>query len=79
MDRKTETQLRQEIAEVFDSRCKYAAFAGRVCNKCGRIHDGGLGGMVGGEQVSKAEEKAAEADELRKDAENWRNRHEVSK
>ena len=24
-------------------------------------------------------EKAAEADELRKDAENWRNRHEVSK
>ena len=114
--------------EVFDSHCNYASFAGRVCNKCGRIHDGGLGGMVGGEQVSKAEEKAAEADELRgklkisecgmaaavaegdrimidwqeqirktcaalkqrndaekerdelrKDAENWRNRHEVSK
>ena len=55
--------------EVFDSHCKYASFAGRVCNKCGRIHDGGLGGMVGGEQVSKAEEKAAEADELREDAE----------
>ena len=55
--------------EVFDSHCNYASFAGRVCNKCGRIHDGGLGGMVGGEQVSKAEEKAAEADELRKDAE----------
>ncbi len=52
--------------EVFDSHCNYASFAGRVCNKCGRIHDGGLGGMVGGEQVSKAEEKAAEADELRK-------------
>ena len=70
MDRKTENQLRQEIAEVwalldaeragraalirrieqeeqsvpvevFDSRCNYASFAGRVCNKCGRIHDGG--------------------------------------
>lgn len=27
--------------EVFDSRCNYASFAGRVCNKCGRIHDGG--------------------------------------
>lgn len=26
--------------EVMDSRCTYAAFAGRVCNKCGRIHDG---------------------------------------
>ena len=58
-----------EPVEVFDSRCNYASFAGRVCNKCGRIHDGGLGGMVGGEQVSKAEEKAAEADELRKYAE----------
>jgi len=58
--------------EVFDSHCNYASFAGRVCNKCGRIHDGGLGGMVGGEQVSKAEEKAAEADELRKDAERYR-------
>lgn len=40
-----------EPVEVFDSRCNYASFAGRVCNKCGRIHDGGLGGMVGGEQV----------------------------
>ena len=27
--------------EVFDSHCNYASFAGRVCNKCGRIHDGG--------------------------------------
>ncbi len=30
-----------EPVEVFDSRCNYASFAGRVCNKCGRIHDGG--------------------------------------
>ncbi len=41
--------------EVFDSHCNYASFAGRVCNKCGRIHDGG--------------KSVAEADELRKDAE----------
>lgn len=33
-----------EPVEVFDSRCNYAAFAGRVCNKCGRIHDGGKSG-----------------------------------
>lgn len=26
--------------EVSDSLCTYAAFAGQVCNKCGRIHDG---------------------------------------
>lgn len=107
--------------EVFDSHCNYASFAGRVCNKCGRIHDGGKSVAVVGEPVawvvntpirnlhfSKSEEiglggatqeplfrapthsipaadlatlreKAAEADELRKDAENWRNRHEVSK
>ena len=38
-----------------------AAFAGRVCNKCGRIHDGGLGGMVGGEQsVPKANQATQE-------------------
>jgi len=30
-----------QAVEVFDSRCNYASFAGRVCNKCGRIHDGG--------------------------------------
>ena len=55
--------------EVFDSHCNYASFAGRVCNKCGRIHDGGKSVPVVGEPVSKAEENAAEADELRKDAE----------
>ncbi len=50
-----------EPVEVFDSRCNYAAFAGRVCNKCGRIHDGGLGGMVGGEQsVPKANQATQE-------------------
>ena len=51
MDRKTETQLRQEIAEVFDSRCNYGSFAGRVCNKCGRIHDGGKSVAVVGEPI----------------------------
>jgi hypothetical protein len=97
--------------EVFDSHCNYASFAGRVCNKCGRIHDGGKSVAVVGEPVawvvntpirnlhfSKSEEiglggatqeplfrapthsipaaelarlreNAAEADELRKDAE----------
>ena len=137
MDRKTENQLRQEIAEVwalldaeragraalirrieqeeqsvavevFDSHCNYASFAGRVCNKCGRIHDGGKSVPVVGEPVAwvninkhgdatrtvsrrenwcttpvfakpttsipaadlaRLREKAAEADELRKDAE----------
>lgn len=103
MDRKTENQLRQEIAEVFDSRCNYASFAGRVCNKCGRIHDGGKSvavvrepiywidpdddanlsriGRVGwsplyGEspatELATLREKAAEADELRKDAARYR-------
>ncbi len=47
-----------EPVEVFDSHCNYASFAGRVCNKCGRIHDGG--------------KSVAEADELRKDAERYR-------
>ena len=136
MDRKTETQLRQEIAEVwalldaeragraalirrieqeeqsvpvevFDSHCNYASFAGRVCNKCGRIHDGGKSVAVVGEPIywidpdddanlsrigrvgwsplycespasipaadlATLREKAAEADELRKDAERYR-------
>ena len=50
-----------EPVEVFDSHCNYASFAGRVCNKCGRIHDGGLGGMVGGEQsVPKANQATQE-------------------
>jgi hypothetical protein len=35
--------------EVFDSHCNYASFAGRVCNKCGRIHDGGKSVAVVGE------------------------------
>jgi len=52
--------------EVFDSRCNYASFAGRVCNKCGRIHDGGKSVAVVGHGML---ENAAEADELRKDAE----------
>ena len=94
--------------EVFDSHCNYASFAGRVCNKCGRIHDGGKSVAVVGEPVAwvninkhgditrtvsrrdrwsttpvyrkptnsipaadlaRLRENAAEADELRKDAE----------
>jgi len=38
-----------EPVEVFDSHCNYASFAGRVCNKCGRIHDGGKSVAVVGE------------------------------
>ena len=38
-----------EPVEVFDSRCSYTSFAGRVCNKCGRIHDGGKSVAVVGE------------------------------
>ena len=37
--------------EVFDSHCNYASFAGRVCNKCGRIHDGGKSVAVVGEPI----------------------------
>ena len=90
--------------EVFDSHCNYASFAGRVCNKCGRIHDGGKSVPVVGEpiywidpdddanlsrisrvgwsplygespasspaaELARLRENAAEADELRKDAE----------
>ena len=55
--------------EVFDSHCNYASFAGRVCTKCGRIHDGGKSVAVVGHGML---EKAAEADELRKDAERYR-------
>jgi len=38
--------------EVFDSHCNYASFAGRVCNKCGRIHDGGKSVAVVEEPVA---------------------------
>ena len=71
--------------EVFDSHCNYASFAGRVCNKCGRIHDDANLSRIGrvgwsplyGEspasspaaELARLRENAAEADELRKDAE----------
>ena len=64
--------------EVFDSRCNYASFAGRVCNKCGRIHDdANLSriGRVGGSPLygeSPASIPAAKLERLRKDAERYR-------
>lgn len=42
-----------EPVEVFDSHCNYASFAGRVCNKCGRIHDGGKSVAVVREPVAQ--------------------------
>ena len=47
-------KLRQAV-EVFDSHCNYASFAGRVCNKCGRIHDGGKSVAVVGIKRSGVE------------------------
>lgn len=41
-------------AAVMDSRCTYYSFAGSVCNKCGRIHDGGKSVPVVGEVVAYA-------------------------
>lgn len=41
-------------AEVMDSLCTYSAFAGHVCNKCGRIHDGAKSVPVVGEPVAYA-------------------------
>jgi len=43
--------------EVFDSHCNYASFAGRVCNKCGRIHDGGKSVAVVREPVAQEPKK----------------------
>ncbi|HEX5791545.1 MAG TPA: hypothetical protein VFY13_10335, partial [Luteolibacter sp.] len=40
-------------AAVMDSRCTYYSFAGSICNKCGRIHDGGKSVPVVGEVVAE--------------------------
>lgn len=36
-----ELEVQSASVGIIDSNCSYLPFAGRVCNKCGRIHDGG--------------------------------------